>query len=213
MKKLIVLALLVVSQITLAGPVAREGVVRRMTIEQARERVRQNPMIEQIERLRAQGKDMMSDPVLRERMARAVRSSTGSIRTLSGAEHTNVMKLINVNPVEVMSEVMRLSSVKMDPTSTAKQKAAAVKSLELMALAGNGVTTVQRNSAELRTQQTNVTKIIEVSRKISSLDFGTASDAFVAKYERALREGKTVEQAIRIASNNKFGIRELRECE
>ena len=64
-----------------------------------------------------------------------------------------------------------------------------------------------------RAQQAAVTKIIEVSRKISSLDFGTASDAFVAKYERALREGKSVDQAVRLASNNKFGVRELRECE
>jgi hypothetical protein len=212
MKKLIVLALLVVSQISLAGP-AREGTVRRMTIEQARARVQTNPLIREVERLRAEGKDMMSDPTLRANMSRAVTNTARSIRTLSGADHNNIMKLVNVNAVEVLSEMMRLSSVKADPTSTTKQKAAAEKSLELMALAATGVTTVQRNSTELRTQQTNVAKIIEVSRKISSLDFGTASDAFVAKYERALREGKTVEQAIRIASNNKFGIRELRECE
>lgn len=213
MKKLIVLALLVVSQVTLAGPVGREAVVRRMTIEQARERVQTNPMIREIERLRSQGKDMMSDPVLRERMARAVRSSTGTIRTLSGADHNNIMKLINIHPVEVMAEVMRLSSVKMDSTSTAKQKAMAVKSLELMALAGNGVSTVALTSTQLRTQQTNVAKIVEVSRKIASLDFGTASDAFVAKYERALLEGKSVDVAVREASNRKFGVRELRECE
>ncbi len=212
MKKLIVLALLVVSQISLAGP-AREGVVRRMTIEQARERVQANPIIREVERLRAEGKDLMSDPVLREKMSRAVTNTTRSIRTMSGADHNNVMKLVNINAVEVLSEMMRLSSVKMDPTSTAKQKAVAEKSLELIALAANGVSTVAVNSAQGRAQQAAVTKIIEISRKISSLDFGTASDAFVAKYERALREGKSVDQAVRLASNNKFGVRELRECE
>lgn len=212
MKKLIVFALLVVSQISFAGP-AREGVVRRMTIEQARERVQANPIMREVERLRAEGKDIMSDPVLREKMGRAITLTSKSVVNLSGAQHNSLMKLVNINAVEVMSELTRLSSVAKDTTSTAKQKAAAIKSIELMTLAANSVSTVAVNSAQARTQQANVTKIVEISRKISSLDFGTASATFIAKYETALREGKSVDQAIRIASNNKFGIRELRECE
>lgn len=212
MKNLIVLALLVVSQIALAGP-AREGVVHRMTIEQARERVQTNPIMREVERLRAEGKDIMSDPVLREKMGRAITLTSKSVVNLSGADHNNLMKLVNINAVEVMSELTRLSSIAKDPTSTAKQKAAAAKSIELMSLAANSVSTVAVNSAQARTQQANVAKITEISRKIASLDFGTASDAFVAKYERALREGKSVDRAIRDASNQKFGYKELKDCE
>ena len=202
MKKLFVLALLVVSQISLAAP-ARE-VVRRMTIEQARERVTRD-----IERLRAQGKDVMNDTALR---GRVITSTSRRVVTLAGDQHTNLSKLASISTVEVLSELTRLSSIASDPSSTAKQKAMAAKSLQLMALAGTGVSTLI-SSSPTAAQRTSVAKIIEVSRKISSLDFGTASDAFVAKYERALREGKTVDQAVRIASNNKFGVRELRECE
>ena len=174
MKKLIVLALLVVSQISFAG-VAREGVVRRMTIEQARERVQANPIMRDVERLRAEGKDIMSDPVLREKMGKAITLTSKSVVTLSGAQHNSLMKLVNINAVEVMSELTRLSSVAKDPSSTAKQKAAAIKSIELMTLAANSVSTVAVNSAQARTQQANVTKIVEISRKISALDFGTAA--------------------------------------
>ncbi len=202
MKKLFVLALLVVSQISFAAP-ARE-VVRRMTIEQARERVTRD-----IERLRAQGKDVMNDTALR---GRVITSTSRRVVTLAGDQHTNLSKLASISTVEVLSELTRLSSIASDPSSTAKQKAMAAKSLQLMALAGTGVSTLI-SSSPTAAQRTSVAKIIEVSRKISSLDFGTASDAFVAKYERALREGKTVDQAVRIASNNKFGVRELRECE
>jgi DNA-binding LacI/PurR family transcriptional regulator len=68
-------------------------------------------------------------------------------------------------------------------------------------------------SEEAQKQQEKVAKIIVISGKISSLDFGQSSKTFVEKYEKALTEGKSVADAIKIASNGKFTEKELRECE
>ena len=89
----------------------------------------------------------------------------------------------------------------------------AKKSLELIAKASHTVESLVLNSAQAEQQKIAVAKIIEISSKISSLDFGQSSKSFIEKYEKALTEGKSVEEAVRIASNGKFTEKELRECE
>lgn len=212
MKKLIVFTILVLSaQAAFTAP--GRAPVREITIEQARTRVQQNSIYRELEAARVQGRDIMTDPVLREKMSRAITATTRNIKALSGPQMTNMMKLANINPLEVMAELTRLSTISQDANASAAKKAAASKALDLMAASGHLVRSVAVNSAQARAQNAIVLRIIEVSKKISSLNFGSASTNFIARYERALREGKTIDQAIRVASNNKFGERELRDCQ
>ena len=209
---MIVLAVLLISQLALSATPG-QAPVRRLTTAQAREAVQNSSTYKMIEQMRREGKDITTDPVMRERVNKVLDVNLRNVVMLNSAHKGNLVKLLSISTLDVMSEVARLSSIAKDPTSTAQQKQMAAKGLELMAKAGHTVNGLVRNSAEAKRQQDAVKEIIEVSNKISALDFGVASKSFVEKYERALTEGKSVEEAVRIASNGKFTKKELRECE
>lgn len=207
MKKLIVAAIITLSQFAYAAE------VRRMTTAQAQARVERSATFQKIVEAREAGKDITTDARLMERINKMLDLSLKDLVSLSAAENSNLVKLINVNAKDLLTEVARLSSIAKDSTSTAQEKGMAKKSLELIAKAAHTVESLAINSEQAQKQKEAVAKIIEISSKISSLDYGQSSKTFVEKYERALIEGKSVEEAVRIASNGKFTEKELRECE
>lgn len=207
MKKLIVAALITLTQF------AYTAEVRRMSTAEAQARVERSATYQEIVRAREAGKDITADARLMDRVNKMLELSLKDLVSLSSAENAVLIKLININAKDILTEVARLSSVAKDPTSTAMEKDMAKKSLELIAKASHTVESLVLNSAQAEQQKAAVAKIIEISSKISSLDFGQASKSFVEKYEKALTEGKSVEEAVRIASNGKFTEKELRECE
>ena len=206
MKKLIVAALIILTQF------AYTAEVRRMSTAEAQARVERSATYQEIVKAREAGKDITADARLMDRVNKMLELSLKDLVTLSSAENSVLVKLININAKDILTEVARLSSVAKDSTSTAMEKDMAKKSLELIAKASHTVESLVLNSAQGEQQKTAVAKIIEISSKISSLDFGQASKSFVEKYEKALTEGKSVEEAVRIASNGKFTEKELREC-
>ncbi|MEQ1722884.1 MAG: hypothetical protein ABL930_06880 [Pseudobdellovibrio sp.] len=209
MKKLIVAALLVLTQLSHAQ--VRE--VTRMTTEQARARVERSTTFQDIVKAREAGKDITADAKLMERVNKMLDLSLRDLVSFTATENNNLIKLMNVNAKDILTEVARLSSVAKDSASTAQEKQMAKKSLELISKASHDVESLAVNSSEAQKQQEKVAKIIEISGKISALDFGQSSKTFVEKYEKALTEGKSVADAIKIASNGKFTEKELRECE
>lgn len=209
MKKLIVAALITLTQFAYTAPAE----VRRMSTGEAQARVERSATYQEIVRAREAGKDITTDARLMDRVNKMLELSLKDLVTLSAAENSVLVKLININAKDILTEVARLSSIAKDSTSTAMEKDMAKKSLELIAKASHTVESLVLNSAQAEQQKAAVAKIIEISSKISSLDFGQASKTFVEKYEKALTEGKSVEEAVRIASNGKFTEKELRECE
>lgn len=185
---------------------------RRMTTAEARTRVERSATYREIEAARSAGRDIARDAQLMVKVNRMLDVTLRDVVTLSAGDRTKLVKLINVSSLDVLAEVARLSSVAKDASASAGEKANARKALQLMVKAGHNVASLVRNSAEARAQQALVTKIIEISEKISNLNFGASSRDFAQRYERALTEGKTVDEAIRIASNGKFTERDLREC-
>lgn len=210
MKKMLIVAMLLLTQVVLAAPAEP---VRRLSPAQAREVVENSPSFKMLEEMRKQGKDILADKRIVERMNSVLALNLRGVTTLSAAHNNNMIKLLSISTLDVMSEVARLSSIAKDPSSSAAEKQMAGKAIELMAKSAHSVQALARNSAEGQKQQDQVKKIIEISNKISSLNFGEASKSFVEKYEKALLEGKSPEEAIRIASNGKFTEKELRECE
>lgn len=209
MKKLIVAALITLTQFAYTAPAE----VRRMSTREAQARVERSATYQEIVRAREAGKDITANARLMDRVYKMLELSLKDLVTLSSAENAVLIKLININAKDILTEVARLSSIAKDSTSTAMEKDMAKKSLELIAKASRTVESLVLNSAQAEQQKIAVAKIIEISSKISSLDFGQASKSFVEKYEKALTEGKSVEEAVRIASNGKFTEKELRECE
>ncbi len=207
MKKLFVAALLTLTQFTYAAE------VRRMSTAEAQARVERSATYQEIVRAREAGKDITTDARLMDRINKMLELSLKDLVTLSSAENSVIIKLININAKDILSEVARLSSVAKDSASTAQEKEMAKKSLELIAKASHTVDSLVLNSEQAQKQKEAVTQIIEISNKISALDFGQSSKTFVEKYEKALTEGKSVEEAVRIASNGKFTEKELRDCE
>ena len=206
MKMLIVAGILIASQLVFAQ-------ARRMSPAEARTRIERSATFKEIDTAKRAGKDITADPRLMERVGRVMETTLKGVIELSGPQNTNLMKLVILSPRDVMAEVARLASIAKDPASSAQEKAMAVKTISLITKAAHTVPSLARNSAEAAAQQAKIAKIIEISEKISALDFGQASKSFVAKYERALAEGKSIEEAIKVASNGKFSEKQLRECE
>ncbi|MGZ3725966.1 MAG: hypothetical protein ACXWQQ_09195 [Pseudobdellovibrio sp.] len=211
-KMLIVSCMLVMSSMAFAGPV--EG-VHTMSPAEARAAVEKSPTFKMIEEKREKGVDVRSDRAMMDRITKVVDLNLNGVVSLGAEQKSDLIKLLVINPSDIMTEIARLASIAKDPAnaSNAHTREMAATSLRLMAEAGNNVQSLVLNSAEARRQESQVKSIIDISNKISSLNFGEASKTFVEKYEKALQEGKSVEDAIKIASNGKFSSTELRDCE
>lgn len=209
MKTLIVAAILVLTQLSHAAP----GEVRRLSSTEARTRVEQSATYRDIVRARDAGRDITTEARIMEKVNRMLDTSLQGVVSLSAGEKSNMAKLININARDVLTEVARLSSVARASNTTPKEKQMAAKAIKLIAKSAHTVSSLVRNSTEAQAQQRVVTGIIEISEKISNMDFGDASSQFIQRYERALTEGKSITDAVRTASNGKFTERELRDCQ
>lgn len=205
MRSLILLVVLLASQTVFSQ-------VRRITPAEARTRVERSTTYQEIMAVRNSGREITRDARLMEKVNRMIELNMRDVLPLSADGRGKLVKLINVSPTDVLTQVLHLTSVVKDASTPAATRESARKALDLMIKSAHTVNSLAVNSAQARAQELLVTKIIELSNKISNLSFGTASRDFVSKYERALIEGKTVDEAIRIASNGKFTERDLREC-
>ena len=206
MKMLLVTGILIVSQFAFAQ-------ARRMTLPEARARVERSSTYKEIDEAKKSGKDISRDPRLMDRIGKMMELTLKDVVTLSGSQSNSLMKLIMINPRDVIAEGARLASIAKDPSSSAHEKATARKAIELIIKAAGTVDVIAVNAAAEARQQSKIAKILEVSEKIASLEFGQSSKTFVAKYERALEEGKSIEDAVRLASDGKFNEKQLRDCE
>jgi hypothetical protein len=211
MKKVILLSLVMISQISFAqrAPV-RE--VKRMNITEARAQVEKLNIYKEVERVKASGKDFMTDVVLKDRVMKVVDASLKDVVVLSPTHKSNIAKLLNIDSLEVMSQLARLTSIAKHSGSSSAEKKAAAKTIELIAQASHTVDSFVLNEAAAKKEQAKIKEIVTVSEKIANLNLGEPSQKFTAKYEAALKNGKTVKQAIELASEGKFKIKELLDC-
>lgn len=203
-------SVLVLSNIALAQRAPVE--VRRLSVTEARESVQKLNIYKEIEKARTQGRDILTDAALKPKLNKVVEITLKNITSVSAVESNNLIRLLSLSPLDVMSEVARLSSVSKDRTSTAAEKSVAVKNLELIIKASNTVDGLVLNEVDAAKQQAKVKEIIKISEKISNLGLGEKSEQFTKKYERALIEGKSISEAVKIASEGKFTEKELRDC-
>lgn len=209
MKKLFLVLLLVVSQATYAQK-AKE--TKRMSITEARAAVEKSTTYKYITDMKKSGKDIMQDSVVKEKVVKVIELGLKDVVTLEAGASTKLARLVDVSPLEVLSEITRLNSIVKDASSTAQDKQAAKNSIMLIIEASRNVNSLVKNSAEAQAEKAKVDQILKVSDKIANLKVGAKGTEFITKYKKALAEGKSVEVAIKEAFNGKHTLKELLDC-
>lgn len=211
MKKVIFMSLVLVFQFAVAQKGVRE--VKRLTSEQAREKVKN--AVDYVEKLRSQGKSILTSPEVRKIVVKSIEATVKDVTTLSSQQTEGLLKLVDVNAAKVLPEIARLASISKAGNSSAVEKSQAKKSIELISLSSHLVETMHKSEADKQKHQAKAAEILEVSDKVASIASGelaSKSADFVKKYEKALKEGKSLEEAVREASGKKFTLEELLNC-
>lgn len=206
MKKLMLMSLLVIAQVSFAQ---RAKEVKRLSYEQAREAVEKSSSLKFIEDAKSKGKDLKNDAVYKAKVTQLVELALKDVVTLEAGSSSKIAKLVDVAPKETLTAFARLNSIIKDKTSNANEKAAAKKSLELITKSAH---TVEQLTATGKANTAQIEKVIKVSEKIAHLNLGEKSKSFVEKYEKALAEGKSIEDAVKIGFGGKHSLKDLLEC-
>lgn len=204
---MLVAAILVVSSQVFAAP-ARET-VKRLSQAEAIKAAKETPGFDEIMAMKDQ-------PAKRNEVIKKIDSilklKLENVVTLDITLQSNLSKIVKISPLEVLAEIIRQTSIISDQASTPREKEMAKLTIELIAKSSQLVSGVLA-PGETAPTPAKVKEIMDLSNKIAAMEFGTTSKKFVEAYEKALRNGATTEQAVRIASKNKFTEKELRECQ
>lgn len=206
MKKMILMALLLVSQLTYAATAE----VTRLSREQAQTRVEKSQVYKQMEKTLSEGKSLTDDPTLAGRINQVLDLT---LKDVVSVNNSKLMNLLNVDAKSTMSEVARLASIAKDKNSNAGEIEAAKKAIELMVLSGNNINTTAKNAAEAKVQKEQLALAIEMADKVAHFNYNPAAKEFQKAYESALDSGKSVKDAIRDAGKGKITEEELRKCD
>lgn len=188
MKKLVILAILVVSNIALAQK-AKE--TKALTLEQARRvNIERKETKDYMEAVR---KGKVSAPI----KAALVKLLTDATAKIGGIDSTNLESLASTRP-EVLDKVTQLISL--SKAGTPEQKTKAAVDLKILS-----------EASKYELTKSNV----EVLEKITEMsDYNEAAKQFKAELIKTLRLGKakSIEEAIKIASNGKITLEKIKEC-
>ena len=214
MKYLMSLLIILTAQLSLAGPPGSKPVVGRANFEVIERNVRESKFTKDLEELRKKEfKNMEASPEV-------LRAATLSLEVMiKGVPEMNnfntkaaMIRIINLAPKEAMAEIAYWATLAKEPTATKAQRERAILSLKLIEAVSLNLSALALPK-NLAAEKQKAADVIEITDKVSSLDYGQASKDFVTKFEASLREGKSVEDAVKIASSNKFDLDALRKCE
>ncbi len=208
-KNLIFIVILFTTVLSFSAPEP----VKRMSPADARKRVSESATYEQLMKLR---EDPKKHNELMTKLSEIVQKNLNGVIALDAPMQTGISRLVKVNPLEVLTQITHLASVVKDPKSSPREKEAAQTNLKLIAESAHLVSGVTKDPAKAKAQAqadaAAVVKIIEISDKISSLAPSEPIRKFIESYSKEIREGNSIEQAVRVASKDKFTEKELREC-
>lgn len=190
MKKLVILAILVASNIAL-GQVKAKDASKPLTLEQARRaNIERRETKEYLEAARS-GK---LNGRVKEALVKLLGDATSKI---GGIDSSNLELLASTRP-EVLHKITQLISL--TKSGTVEQKARAAADLRMLS-----------EASKYELTKTNV----EVLEKITEMsDYNDAAKAFKGELLKTLRLGKakSIEEAIKIASNGKITLEKIKEC-
>jgi histone deacetylase complex regulatory component SIN3 len=188
MKKLVILAILVVSKIALAGPVPEK---KALSLHEARTKNVESK--ETKEYLEAVRKGRVS-PTIKATIVKLLQTATSKV---GGIDSTNLESLTATRPEALDKVTQLISHVNY---GTVEQKAKATSDLRILSEGSKYVST--KAEAEL------LEKITEMS------DYNQAAKNFKAELIKTLSLGKatSIAEAVKIASNGKITLEKIKEC-
>ena len=187
--------------------------VKKMNRAESIEAVKKMSTFKYVEDMKAKGKDIQKDPVVRDRLVQAIELVLKDAVALEAGSSLKLVKLINVDPATTMGELVRLNSVIKGTDSTSAEKASAAKALQIIVKASDQVKSLTLNEADAQNQKKTLNEIIEVAEKSGLQE--ALSPAFNKALEKALTEGKSLEVAVKEAFKaigKKHTLKELLEC-
>ena len=190
MKKLVILAILVASNVALAQIKATEA-SKPLTLEQARraniERRETKEYMEAVKSGKVTGR-------VKEALVKLLTDATSKV---GGVDSSNLELLSSTRP-EILDKVTQLISL--TKAGTAEQKSKAAADLKMLS---------EASKYELTKEN------VEVLEKITEMsDYNEAAKTFKTELLKTLRLGKakSIEEAIKIASNGKITLEKIKEC-
>lgn len=190
MKKLVILAILVASQIAFAQVKARDA-SKPLTLEQARraniERLETKEYMEAARTGKLNGS-------IKEALVKLLTDATSKI---GGIDSSNLELLASTRP-EILDKVTQLISL--SKAGTVEQKSKAEADLKMLS-----------EASKYELNKINV----EVLEKITEMsDYNESAKTFKVELLKTLRLGKakSIEDAIKIASNGKITLEKIKEC-
>lgn len=223
MKHILLVTVALAAQFAFAGP----GVeVKRLSIEAARSQVESKQIYKDIKEItdkairdkKDPSKSLMENAQIKSRIVKAVELTTKDAATVSTTEQMKIVQLISISPLDVMTHLSHLASIAKSTGATPAEKASVQRAVSLFLKAADTIDLMvdQKSSSSSNKVQEQIKMALEISEKIATLKVGDKSqknlEAFVEKYENALRENKTMEEAVKIASGGKFSLKDLLDC-
>lgn len=191
MKKLVLIALLTLSQIALAAPKTAAEASKPLTLEQAR----------RVNLERKETKDYLeavkSGKMTGEIKKALIKLLTDSTAQIGGLDSSNLEMLASSRP-EVLDKVTQLISLSKNGSAEQKEKAAT--DLKILS---------EASKYDLTSEN------VEVLEKVTEMaDYNQQAKEFKVELLKTLRLGKakSIEEAIKLASNGKITLEKIKEC-
>lgn len=190
MKKLIILALIAFAQVSYTAELAKDA-AKPLTLEQAR---RANQQRQEIKNYLEALKTGKMTAQIKQSLIKLISDSTA---TIGGIDSSNIELLAATRP-EILDKVTQLMSLAKSGSIAEKEKASA----DLRIL-----------SEAAKYEMTKDT--VEVLEKITEMaDYNESAKQFKVELAKTLRLGKakSIEEAVKIASNGKITLEKIKEC-
>lgn len=209
MKKIILMLALVAAQVGHAQ--VRE--IKKISREQAREQVRKLDVIDKMEKLRSEHKNLESSPELKKVIETSVSTKLKEFVNVDATQTAAFLKLLNANPTEVMAQFVELRYKMKASDSTPAEKVIAKKTIEIMLKSSGEVKSLVKDAAGVEAQKQNAKNVMEVAEKAAAQD--AKNPGFNKALEKALEEGKSLEVAVKEAFKaigKEHTLKDLLEC-
>lgn len=188
------IAVLMIAQISLAGPLARE--VKPMSRDtHLTELSKDSSFKEAREKLKA-GKELSA-----KEKASLVKLTDAALAGVS-VSAVNIQLLVQVKP-EILAEVQAKAGILKSTTATKEQKDLAELDLKILDAGGRSLDV---NSPTFKSDL----EVLETASKVENYANSSVL-SFKAEFIKALDSGKSIEKAVLVASKNKFDAKKLKE--
>lgn len=192
MKKILVLAMLVLSQ----SLIAQVKEVKSMSRFEAKQKIEANETYKKINEKIASGKKLETNEI------RFLEKAVSMYTANTGVSASSLHKLIALKP-ELLADVVKLSSIIQDKSSKSDAVEKAKTDLQILE---NGSLAIDANSATVKNDIDTLSKVSELP------DYNVEAKNFRTNLVKELSSGKSLDEAIKAASNGKITREKLKDC-